>query len=123
MACEVTDSFLRKLEAVEEKLPALAELVSEYILEERPRIPMLSHTLISGVLDRGRSILCIDPSKWFVDMQMAVRAKQNQKYLKCSQWRICLSVKWDMMCLMVSLNSGQRGKKVKTLRQKIMMMP
>ena len=62
MACEVTDSFLRKLEAVEEKDPALAELVSEYILEERvseyileerPRIPMLSHTLISGVLDSG----------------------------------------------------------------------
>ena len=60
MACEVTDSFLRKLEAVEEKLPALAELVSEYILEERPRIPMLSHTLISGVLDRGGSILCTE---------------------------------------------------------------
>ena len=60
MACEVTDSFLRKLEAVEEKDPALAELVSEYILEERPRIPMLSHTLISGVLDRRGSILCTE---------------------------------------------------------------
>ena len=60
MASEVTDSFLRKLEAVEEKDPALAELVSEYILEERPRIPMLSHTLISGVLDRGGSILCTE---------------------------------------------------------------
>ena len=60
MACEVTDSFLRKLEAVEEKLPALAELVSEYILEDRPRIPMLSHTLISGVLDMGGSISCTE---------------------------------------------------------------
>ena len=123
MACEVTDSFLRKLEAVEEKLPALAELVSEYILEERPRMPMLSHTLISGVLDSGGSILCIDPSKWFKICRCAVRAKQNQKYLKCSQWRICFSSKWDMMCLMVSLNSGQRGKTVKTLRQNILMMP
>ena len=45
---EVTDSLRMKLELV--IMPSLAELMSEYILELSPRIPMLSQALISGVL-------------------------------------------------------------------------
>ena len=49
MTCEVTDCFLTMLV----KAPALAELESENILEERPRMPMLSQGWISGVLKVG----------------------------------------------------------------------
>lgn len=48
MACEETDSFLTKEDA--EKECSLEMLVSAYILEVRPRIPMLSHGEIIGAL-------------------------------------------------------------------------
>ena len=46
----VTDSLLIKLEL--EKIPSLLVEVSAYILEESPRIPMLSQGDISGVLEK-----------------------------------------------------------------------
>ena len=48
MACEETDSFLTKEDA--EKECSLEMLVSAYILEVRPRMPMLSHGEIIGAL-------------------------------------------------------------------------
>ena len=51
MAWELTDSFLTKEEA--EKDCCLVALVSEYILEVSPRMPMLSHGETSGVLKQG----------------------------------------------------------------------
>ena len=50
MTWDVTDSLLNNPEVLLLKTPSLAEPVSEYILDERPKMPMLSHTLISGVL-------------------------------------------------------------------------
>ena len=50
IACEETDSFLTKEDA--EKECSLEMLVSAYILEVRPRIPMLSHGEIIGALQR-----------------------------------------------------------------------
>ena len=47
---EVTDSLLMKELVLMLMLPSLALLMSEYILELRPRMPMLSQVLISGVL-------------------------------------------------------------------------
>ena len=49
MACEETDSFLTKEDA--EKECSLEMLVSAYILEVRPRMPMLSHGEIIGALE------------------------------------------------------------------------
>lgn len=51
MAWELTDSFLTKEEA--EKDCCLVALVSEYILEVSPRMPMLSQGETSGVLKQG----------------------------------------------------------------------
>jgi len=47
MAWEDIDSFLMKDEAEKE---LCLRLVAEYILELRPRMPMLSQELVSGVL-------------------------------------------------------------------------
>ena len=48
MAWELTDSFLIKLEL--EKIPCFMVEVSEYILDDNPRMPILSQGDISGVL-------------------------------------------------------------------------
>ena len=48
IACEETDSFLTKEDAVKEC--SLEMLVSAYILEVRPRMPMLSQGEIIGAL-------------------------------------------------------------------------
>jgi len=55
MAWELTDSFLTKEEA--EKDCCLVALVSEYILEVSPRMPMLSQGETSGVLRASRETL------------------------------------------------------------------
>ena len=44
----LTDSLLIKLEL--EKMPSFMLEVSEYILDDRPRIPILSQGDLSGVL-------------------------------------------------------------------------
>ena len=49
IAWELTDSLLIKLEL--EKIPSFMLEVSEYILDDRPRIPILSQGDISGVLE------------------------------------------------------------------------
>ena len=51
IACEETDSFLTKEDA--EKECSLEMLVSAYILEVRPRMPMLSQGEIIGALQKG----------------------------------------------------------------------